>query len=191
VPVKPLQAVAMGYVFIALYARFDGYDAYADPVGWTLVLYGLHRLPADLPQRSGLVPLGWLSWLVSIPLWFPAVVDRLEDADPSLAWAVDLPQFGFGALLCLALARAATADRDLRAASWLRLLLTAIVVVAVLPVLIFGGGIDELTDPAALAVQVVYVVLVWLMFQYSGRVWAGAPVETGAEAAGEDSPPGR
>ena len=26
-PVKPLQSVAMGYVFIALYARFNGYDA--------------------------------------------------------------------------------------------------------------------------------------------------------------------
>ena len=179
----------MGYVFIALYARFDGYDAYADPVGWTLVLYGVHRLPADLSSRTAVVYLGWLSWLVSIPLWFPGVVERLEDADPSLAWAVDLPQFGFGALLCLALSRAAVADGDARAASWLRLLLTAIAVVAVLPVLIFGGGLEDLTDPAALAVQVVYVVLVWLMFQYSGRTWAGAPVE--AEVAGEDSPPGR
>jgi hypothetical protein len=49
-------------------------------------------------------------------------------------------------------------------------------VVAVLPVLIFGGGVDELEEPAGLAVQIVYVVLVWLMFQYSGRVWAGARV---------------
>lgn len=175
-PVKPLQAVAMGYVFIALYARFDGYDAYADPVGWLIVLYGVHRLPDDLPNRVGVRYLGWLSWLVSLPLWFPAVIDRLEDADESLAWALDLPQFGFGLLLCLSLARAAVDDDDLRAATWLRLLATAIAVVAVLPVLIFGGGVDALEDPAGLAVQVVYVVLVWLMFQYSGRVWAGAPV---------------
>jgi len=177
VPVKPLQSVAMGYVFIALYARFDGYDAYADPVGWALVLYGVHRLPADLPSRVGVLYLGWISGLVSIPLWFPAVIDRLEDADPSLAWAADLPQFGFGALLCLALSNAALADDDPRAANWLRMLMMAIGVVAVLPVLVFGGEIDELADPADLAVQIVYVVLVWLMFQYSGRVWAGAPVE--------------
>lgn len=166
----------MGYVFIALYARFSGYDAYADPVGWALVLYGVHRLPADLPSRTGVRYLGWLSWLVSIPLWFPAVVDRLEDADESLAWALDLPQFGFGLLLCLSLARSAVPDDDLRAAKWLQLLAALIAVVAVLPVLIFGGGIDELEDPASLAVQVTYIALVWLMFQYSGRVWAGAPV---------------
>ncbi len=175
-PVKPLQSVAMGYVFIALYARFNGYDAYADPVGWALVLYGVYKLPRDLPTRGAVIFLGWLSGLVSIPLWVPAVVDALEDADPSLAWAADLPQFGFGFLLCLALSNAAIADDDLRAANWLRMLMTAIGVVAVLPVLVFGGEIDELAEPASLAVQIVYIVLVWLMFQYSGRVWAGAPV---------------
>ncbi len=175
-PVKPLQSIAMGYVFIALYARFNGYDAYADPVGWALVLNGVYRLPADLPRRGGVIYLGWLAGLVSIPLWIPAVIDALEDADPSLAWAADLPQFGFGLLLCLALSQAAEADGDLRAANWLRMLVTVIAVVAVLPVLVFGGGIEALANPASLAVQVVYIVLVWLMFQYSGRVWAGAPV---------------
>jgi hypothetical protein len=187
--VKPLQAVAMGYVFIALYARFDGYDAYADPVGWALVLYGVHRLPAELPSRGGVLYLGWIAGLVSVPLWFPAVIDRLEDADESLAWAIDLPQFGFGALLCISLARAATADGDARAARWLRMLATAIAVVAVLPVLVFGGGLDDLADPAGLAVQVVYVGLVWMMFQYSGRLWAGAPVVEEETASGTDGRP--
>jgi len=173
----------MGYVFIALYARFDGYDAYADPVGWALVLYGVHRLPAGLPARGAVLYLGWTAGMVSIPLWFPAVIDRLEDADESLAWALDLPQFAFGALLCLSLAKAATADDGAKAAGWLRMLATAIIVVAALPVLVFGGGLDGLADPAGLAVQVVYIALVWMMFQYSGRVWAGAPVVEGEKAA--------
>lgn len=173
---KPLQSIAMGYVFIALYARFGGYDAYADPVGWALVLYGVHRLPDEFAGRGTVLSLGWVAALVSVPLWFPAVSDLLEDADESLAWAVDLPQFGFGALLCHTLARAALADDDRRAAGWLRILSTGFVVVAVLPVLVFGGGIDGLTDTAGGAVQVVQVAAVWLLFLYSGRVWAGAPV---------------
>jgi hypothetical protein len=174
--VKPLQSIAMGYVFIALYARFGGYDAYADPIGWALVLYGAYRLPAELAGRGSVLYLGWLAALVSVPVWFPAVTDLLEDADESLAWAVDLPQFGFGALLCHTLSRAALADDDRRAAGWLRILSTGFVLVAALPVLVFGAGIEGLADTAGVAVQVVQVATVWLLFLYSGRVWAGAPV---------------
>jgi hypothetical protein len=174
--VKPLQSIAMGYVFIALYARFSGYDAYADPVGWALVLYGAYRLPADLAGRGAVLSLGWVAAVVSVPLWFPAVTDRLEDADESLAWALDLPHLGFGALLCHVLAKAALAEDEPRAAAWLRMMTTVFVVVAVLPVLVFGGGIDELADPASLAVQVSSLALIWLLFTYSGRIWAGAPV---------------
>jgi hypothetical protein len=179
--VKPLQSIAMGFVFIALYARFDGYDAYADPVGWALVLYGVHRLPADLPGRGGVLSLGWLAALVSVPLWFPAVTDALDDADASLAWAADLPAFGFGALLCHALARAAVAEEEPRAAAWLRTLSIAFVVVALLPVLVFGAGMDDLSDPAGLAAQATKLALVWALFVYAGRVWAGAPVVEDAE----------
>jgi len=46
----------------------------------------VHKLPAGTSLRSALVHLGWLGGLVSVPLWFPAVLDALEDADPSLAW---------------------------------------------------------------------------------------------------------
>jgi hypothetical protein len=176
VPVKPLQSVAMGWVFIALYARFNGYDAYADPVGWALVLYGVHRLPTDLPGRGPLLALGWVAALVSVPVWFPAVTDALEDADTSLAWAADLPGFGFGALLCHLLAKAAAAEDEPRAAAWLRIISTAFVVVALLPVLVFGAGMDDLADPAGLAAQVTQLALVWALFVYAGRVWAGAPV---------------
>ena len=52
---KPLQSVAMGLVIIALSARFAGYDALADPVGWVLVALGVARLPAELSQRGTLL----------------------------------------------------------------------------------------------------------------------------------------
>jgi hypothetical protein len=179
--VKPLQSIAMGFVFIALYARFNGYDAYADPVGWALVLYGVHRLPADLAGRGGVFYLGWLAALVSVPLWFPDVTDALDDADASLAWAADLPAFAFGALLCHVLARAAVAEDEPRAAAWLRIISIGFVVVALLPVLVFGAGMDDLSDPAGLAAQATKLALVWALFVYAGRVWAGAPVAEDAE----------
>jgi hypothetical protein len=186
VRVKPLQSIAMGYVFIALYARFNGYDAYADPVGWALVMYGVHRLPAELAGRSAVVYLGWVAALVSVPLWFPGVADALEDADASLAWAADLPQFGFGALLCHVLARAALAEEEPRAAGWLRTVSVAFAVVAALPVLVFGAGLDDLADPAGLAAQVTQLALIWALFVYSGRVWAGAPVVEDVEGSATD-----
>ncbi|GEP35236.1 hypothetical protein NSZ01_30040 [Nocardioides szechwanensis] len=177
---KPLQSVAMGFVFIALYARLNGYDLYADPVGWVLVLLGVRRLPADLPHRTPLQYVGAVAAAVSVPMWFPVVRDALADADASLGWAADLPAFAFTALLCHALAAAAEEAGDVKPSQWLALVRTVVVAVAVLPVLVFGAGISGLADPAALAAQAVYVVLVWLLFSYSGRTWSGAPVDENA-----------
>lgn len=42
---KPLSSVAMGLVIVVLVARFGGYDALPDPLGWLLVLWGVRRLP--------------------------------------------------------------------------------------------------------------------------------------------------
>jgi hypothetical protein len=177
---KPLQSAAMGYVFIALYARLRGYDLYADPAGWALVLLGVWRLPEDTPHRFALKYVGLVAAAVSLPLWLPVVRDALADADPSLGWAADLPAFAFTALLCHALSAAAKEAGDVKPTQWLLIVRTAVVVVALLPVLVFGAGISGLADPAALAAQAVYVVLVWLLFSYCGRPWAGAPVDENA-----------
>lgn len=179
---KPLQSVAMGFVFIALYARWNGYDLYADPFGWALVLLGVRRLPADTPYLPPIRYVGLVAAVASVPLWLPVVRDALADADPSLGWAADLPGFAFTALLCHGLSAAAKEAGDVKPTQWLSIVRTAVVVVALLPVLVFGAGISALADPAALAAQAVYVVLVWLLFSYSGRSWAGAePVESPAQ----------
>lgn len=173
---KPLQSAAMGFIFIALYALFSGYDAYADPVGWVLVLLGVRRLPATTPLRFATLYTGVLALAVSVPLWFKAPRAALADLDPSLAWAADLPAFACAALLCHGLALAATEVDDVRSARWLSTVRTVLVVVAVIPVLVFGGGLEQLAAPASTAAQLAYLALIWLLFTYSGRAWGGAPI---------------
>jgi hypothetical protein len=177
---KPLQSVAMGCVFVALYARIGGYDAYADPFGWLLVVLGVRRLPSDTPRRGSMLGTGIVALLVSVPLWLPVVRDGLADLDASLGWAVGLPAFACLAVLCHGLAEAADAADDPQPGRRLRLVRTAVVVVALLPVLVFGAGIDDLASTASLASSALYVALVWLLFSYSGRPWA--------VAAGADRP---
>jgi hypothetical protein len=175
---KPLQAIAMGLVFVVLESRWPalgGYDAYFDPLGWLLILYGVRGLPDDLPFRGGVRALGLVALAASVPLSVPSVVDWLEDADMSLAWAMLLPQFAFLGLLFHALAAAATEAGERRAAGWLRLVVTATVIVMVAPILIFGAGLTGLADPAELVRFLLYLMTVWLLFNYASRTWAGAP----------------
>lgn len=172
---KPLQAVAMGFVFLVLYARLGGYDLYPDPLGWLLVLYGLRGLPEALPQRGTLWALALLSTLISIPLWTGPVSDALTDADPSLAWASELPRFAFIGVLCWALSAAARAAGDHREAARLQIVITGATLSAVLPVLVFGAGFSGLTGVAELSALATLIALIALCFSYSGRTWAGAP----------------
>lgn len=173
---KPLQSAAMGFVVVLLYARFNGYDAYADPVGWLLVLVGLRRLPDAVPLRGAATYAGTLALLVAVPLWFPGPRDVLADQDPSLAWAADLPAFACAALLCQGLARAAHGAGEERVAKRFDLVRTVLVVVALVPVLVFGAGLEGLAAPAALAAQLAYLALVWMLFSVGSRPWAGGPI---------------
>lgn len=175
---KPLQAIAMGFVFVVLEAKWPalgGYDAYFDPFGWLLILYGVRGLPEEQPFRDTLRALGLLALVASVPLSVPQVVDWLEDGEPALAWAAYLPQFAFVGLLFHALALAATESGEPKPARWLRVVVTATLIVMVAPILVFGAGFTGLADPAELVRFLVYVMAVWLLFSYSSRTWAGAP----------------
>jgi hypothetical protein len=180
---KPLQSVAMGLVIVVLVARFHGYDALPDPVGWLLVLVGVRALPRTVPHRDALLGLGALAGVVSAVVWFPSVTDALYDADASLAWAANLPEVLFGALLCHALATTAEEAGDGRAARRLRLARTALLVVALLPVLVFGAGLSSFEVTSYVAAGLVMVLLICLLFAYAGRPWT-AP---GADAAQDPS----
>lgn len=184
---KPLQSVAMGLVVIVLSAPFHGYDALPDPLGWVLVALGVGALPVDLTHRGNLLGLAALAGLVSAVLWVPSVHSGLEDADPSLAWSASLPQIAFTVLLCHALAALATGAGDTLATRWLTFTRTAAIAVGLLPVLVFGAGVDSLELTSYLAAGVVAVLLIWLLFTYAGRPWAGATVRKPSTATPPDS----
>lgn len=164
----------MGYVIIALFARQGGYDLLADPVGWVLVLLGVRRLP-DPVARTTLVYAAALALAVSVPLWVPAVLEAVADEDPSLAWAADLPALVFAGLLFHQLSGAARVAGDRGAATVLQGLLVLSVVVAVLPVLVFGAGWDSLADLAGGSGQLLNLATVGVLFAQAGRAWAQEP----------------
>lgn len=165
---KPLQSIAMGLVIVVLVARIGGYDALPDPVGWLLVIWGVRRT-AD---SSALLALSLGALLVAGVVWFPATQDFLDRSDPSLRWAVNLPQVLFCILLCRHLADLAGAARDQRARAWLRTAMLLNVVLAVAPVLVFAASADDLmTSVHAMAAGVVLLLIV-LLFAHARRPWA-------------------
>jgi hypothetical protein len=170
---KPLQSVAMGLVIVVLSARFGGYDALPDPVGWVLAFLGVRSLPGDLAQRTSLLGLAALAGVVAAVVWAPVVTDDLYDADASLAWAANLPQLLFSVLLCHVLAARAAEGGDVKAARWLGVLRSGFVVVAVLPVLVFGGGLESFELTSYLAATLAALALIWLLFAYASRPWTG------------------
>lgn len=169
---KPLQSVAMGLVIVALSARFGGYDALPDPLGWVLVGLGVAALPATLPSRGTLLGLAALAGAVSAVVWFPRITAALYDADPALAWAANLPQVACSALVCQVLSVRAREAADPRAAQWLATTRTALVVVGLLPVLVFGAHLGSLELASYVAAGAVALLLIWLLFAYAARPWA-------------------
>jgi hypothetical protein len=169
---RPLQSIAMGLLVISLTASFSGYDALANPVGWVLVLVGLRALPADLERRDGLLWCAGLAGIASVPLWFPEVVEALDDRDTSLVWAANLPQLAFVILLAHVLARRAATAGDPGAASWLRTVLTGLVLGAVLPVLAFAAESDGIAVAAVVVVTLTMLTMIVLLFRYAARPWA-------------------
>jgi hypothetical protein len=171
--VTPLQKVAMGLVIVFLTARFGGYDALADPVGWGLVIAGLLPLRARMPSGGTALGLAAIAAAVSVPLALPAVEDRLA---PSGAWGLGLPQTTFCVVLCLALATWTDRAGEKEAGRF-RILRTAFLVVLVGPVLVYGGGLDYFTTPVAVLSVLANVSLVYLTFAVSRRPYTLAADE--------------
>ena len=156
----------MGLVIVFVSARFGGYDALPDPVGWALVVAGLLPLRTQVPLGGWAVALAVLAGLTAVPLWLPAVDDRLA---PSGQWGVSLPQTLFCIVLCTSLCAVADRAGDHREAirfGWLRWVFVA---VALGPVLVYGGGVDALESPVAVLAVLANIALVYYLFKVSRR----------------------
>lgn len=174
--VKALPWIAMGFAVILLAARAGGWDLLPDPLGWVLVLLGTRALPEDVELQPVLRTLAFLALVVSAVTWVPAVVDRIDDE--SLRWAASLPQLAYVGLLAHVLSLAAAADRP--ASRWWSGVRTVVVVVTVLPVLVFGGGVTSLRDVAGVLTVAAPLLVIVLLVAHRDRPWAvgRAPVAT-------------
>ncbi|WP_203337669.1 hypothetical protein [Nocardioides limicola] len=169
---KPLQPIALGLIIIALHAELpSGHDIFADPIGWVLVLVGTAKAQLANARRRTLQTLGLIALLVAGVLWFPDLAETLHGTDPGVIWALNLPQLGFTAYLCVALAETA-APVDPPARNWLRFTAGWILIAGVLPVLAFGAGIGILEEWFPIVAGLSLLMLICLMFVYAGRRWA-------------------
>ena len=184
---KPLQAIGMGLVIVALAARAAGADLLPDPLGWGLVLYGVARLGA-LPSRSAVAAVVAVALAVSAVLWVPGVDGWLADRDDSLLWAASLPQVAAVAVLTGSLGMAAATAGDRGAARWLRWTRTLTIVAGVLPVPVLATGTASV-GLMLLAGLVALVLAIVLAFRYSGRPWAEARPATGLDRTGAATDP--
>lgn len=165
-----LQTVAMGLLIVVLDVGAGGWDWIPDPLGWVLVLMGLAPVKGLVPGHGLLVGFGWGCLVVSV-LTFPA--GSVDTIDESLGWLFSLPTVVFSVLLCGSLAQVAEPPSLATRFRWLRV---GFVVVAALPVLVYGVGWDWLTVPTAVAAVLANVLLVLWVWTAGGQDAAPAPV---------------
>jgi hypothetical protein len=179
---SPLQKVGMGMVVVVLFAFFPAhpspdwkhYDALADPVGWLLVIGGMVALTRHDDVFSTSRWLAILAGVVSVPMWFPQLSHRL---DASGQWFASLPQIAFCLLLSreIGLLSAMQTPSDRMVAKRFGLLVWGFALVAVLPVLTLGGGLDQLASTTQLVSLLVSVWFIYSLFRVHRREWLGGP----------------
>lgn len=177
---SPLQQVAMGLVIVALTAQAGDYDLLPDPLGWALAVGGIVRLRDRLPSAGALLGLAVLAAVVALRPYLGLLGGELDvDLDPSLAWALSLPQV----LFCLLLARGLAAlardpgegiAPDEYRARWFSALTLAFGVVALAPAVVVGGGLEDAYGIVAFVAVLCLLTLVYQLFRVHAQPWVTA-----------------
>jgi len=169
----PLQKIAMGLVIVVLDAYLGGFDAVPDVLGWVLVVLGLVDLRTVLSGSGILVTLATASAAVSATLLWPGLAGAFPQ---STGWLLSVPQLAFSIILCASVASLATVDDPdiARRFSWLRWVFVGLVFA---PVVLYGGGVDALLIPVAVATVAANLYLIYLLFRISKRPYALAPAD--------------
>lgn len=175
----PLQQIAMGLLLVVLdTGSADGsptWDLLPDWAGWALLLPAARLLPPD--GRGAVLGAGVVAAAISVATWPPAWREVVDGVDPSLDWALLLvPDLVVGALLCRALARAARAGDDGRAARTASVLGAVLVLLAAAPVPFLATG-RPVPGDLGLALQVTWLVLLVQLFRWHRKSWA--PLRSG------------
>jgi hypothetical protein len=163
--VTPLQKIAMGLVIVVVQARFGGWDALADPLGWLLVIAGVRATRGHLRHQGTAFMLALLALLVAVVTYPPSVTDGM---DPAEVWLLNLPQVAFESVLAFDIAEVLPADRWFRPLGWV------LVVLGIAPAIVVGSDSDVLAGLTLLAWYVGQLVLLWRLFEVGRRPETGA-----------------
>lgn len=166
----PLQKIAMGLVLVLVDVYPFGFDAVPDVLGWGLAGYGVVGLRGRLPTIGPLMTAVVLSGLVSLALLRPAWTASLPE---STGWLLSLPQLAFSVLVCREVAHLAAA-RAHDVTQRFRILRVVFLVLAVAPVVVYGGGVDALLVPLAVVTVASNVYLVYLLFRIARHPYVTA-----------------
>jgi hypothetical protein len=176
----------MGLVLVVLNASVGdpGLDLIPDPVGWALVLLGVHRLPERIAHRAPMTVLAALALVVSVLLWVPDVARELLDLEESFLWVLDLPTPLFVLVLARAVGAAAGRGGDATARTWWRVVLVGTVLTILLPPVAYAAQVVALAVVVvALAIGTLVTCLV-LCFAHSARPWVHDAPATAAPPVG-------
>lgn len=167
---RPMVLIGLGLVINIVSPAVQGWDVLPDWFGWVLILIGTWAFARELPSGRLLLTAAGISLVVAAVQWYPRWGEAVRDADPAVIWALSLPALAWLVLYCLAVAGASRADAG--ASFWWKYLAAMNVGAAVLPVVVYGGGVKGLEGLLGVLILLGLIGATVFSFLHSGREWA-------------------